>query len=186
MNYLVRPCVGDCCSREPAGAGRLREVANTPELQIEQASPADFDSLYGLYQQVVADGGALPKAKDGIASKEAFEIGWMRDRHVYVARDRDAVVGTYFIRANFPAFAAHIAQGGYIVVPSARRRGIGRHLLEHSLEEAARLGFTAMMFNLVFEDNPSRRLYESVGFQAVGRIPHARGEEAAIIYWRAL
>jgi GNAT superfamily N-acetyltransferase len=33
------------------------------------------------------------------------------------------------------------------------RRGIGRALGEHSLEQARRLGFTAMQFNLVVATN---------------------------------
>jgi hypothetical protein len=59
-------------------------------------------------------------------------------------------------------------------------------LVRHSLAEAHRLGFDAMMFNLVMESNPSRQLYESVGFKQVGRVPNAIGHQDAIIYWRAL
>lgn len=36
------------------------------------------------------------------------------------------------------------------------------------------------------EDNPSRRLYESVGFQVIGAIPSVHGDEGALIYWRDL
>ena len=43
-----------------------------------------------------------------------------------------------------------------------------------------------MMFNLVFESNPSRVLYESAGFEVIGKIPKARGDEPALIYWREL
>jgi L-amino acid N-acyltransferase YncA len=43
-----------------------------------------------------------------------------------------------------------------------------------------------MMFNLVMESNPSRKLYEQVGFVTVGRVPQAIGAEDAHIYWRAL
>lgn len=43
-----------------------------------------------------------------------------------------------------------------------------------------------MQFNLVFASNPARRLYERLGFQAVGRVPEAVGGEDAIIYWRSL
>ena len=43
-----------------------------------------------------------------------------------------------------------------------------------------------MMFNLVMESNPSRRLYERLGFEAVGRVPEAVGGEDAIVYWRRL
>ena len=63
---------------------------------------------------------------------------------------------------------------------------MGTALVEHSLAEARRLGFDAMMFNLVFESNPSRRLYERLGFEVVGRVPEAVGGEDAIVYWRRL
>ena len=43
-----------------------------------------------------------------------------------------------------------------------------------------------MMFNLVLEDNPSRALYESVGFVVIGRIPDAKNGQDGMIYWRSL
>ena len=42
------------------------------------------------------------------------------------------------------------------------------------LELAASRGYRAVMFNLVFETNiPSLNLWQSLGFQTIGRIPHA-------------
>ena len=58
--------------------------------------------------------------------------------------------------------------------------------MEHSLREARRLGFDAMMFNLVFESNPARAMYDQLGFDEVGRIPDAVEGEDAVIYWRSL
>jgi ribosomal protein S18 acetylase RimI-like enzyme len=43
-----------------------------------------------------------------------------------------------------------------------------------------------MQFNLVFASNPARRLYERLGFEAVGRVPEAIDGEDAIVYWRRL
>jgi ribosomal protein S18 acetylase RimI-like enzyme len=71
-----------------------------------------------------------------------------------------------------------------MVVPSFRRRGVGRALVEHSLSEARRLGFDAMMFNLVQEGNASWRIYEHLGFEVVGRVPEAVAGEDALVYWR--
>jgi ribosomal protein S18 acetylase RimI-like enzyme len=59
-------------------------------------------------------------------------------------------------------------------------------LVEHSLREARRLGFDAMMFNLVFESNPARAMYHQLGFEELGRIPGAVEGENAVIYWRSL
>jgi ribosomal protein S18 acetylase RimI-like enzyme len=71
-----------------------------------------------------------------------------------------------------------------MVHPDFRRQGIGRALVEHSIAEARRRGFDALMFNLVFESNPARRLYEALGFVAVGRVPEAVAGEDAVVYWR--
>ena len=67
-----------------------------------------------------------------------------------------------------------------------RGTGVGRALVEHSMLEARRLGFDAMQFNLVFESNPVRAMYERLGFIEIGRIPKAVDGEDAVIYWRSL
>ena len=158
----------------------LRQVP----VEVRPADAADVDVLFEVFRDVVASGGAEPRG--GRATREVFVEGWVRERQVYAARQNGVTVGGYFLRSNFPAFAAHIAQGGYLVARTARGRGIGSYLLAHSLQEAARTGYTAMMFNLVQEHNPSRRLYERVGFQVIGRIPRVHGDEEGIIYWRDL
>jgi hypothetical protein len=58
--------------------------------------------------------------------------------------------------------------------------------VEHSLVEARRLGFDAMQFNLVFESNPARQMYERMGFTQIGRVPAAVNGQDALIYWRSL
>ena len=55
-----------------------------------------------------------------------------------------------------------------------RGHGIGRFMGETMLLIAASLAYQAVMFNLVFETNiPSIRLWQSLGFQTIGRIPAA-------------
>jgi GNAT superfamily N-acetyltransferase len=154
------------------------------KVRIVSAGADDIDALFGIYAEVAAEGGAEPQ--QGKPLHDTFIEGWVRDRAVYAAHVDGVMAGGYFLRPNFPAFAAHIAQGGYLVSRSMRRRGIGRRLVEHSLQEAARVGYTAMMFNLVMATNPSRLLYESVGFEVIGSIPDIHGNEGAFIYWRRL
>ena len=153
-------------------------------VDVRLAGPDDVDALFAVFCDVVASGGARPRG--GRATREVFVEGWLRERQVYAARQDGVTVGGYFLRSNFPAFAGHIAQGGYLVARTARGQGIGSYLLAHSLRQAARSGYTAMMFNLVQEQNPSRRLYERAGFQIIGRIPRAHGDEDGLIYWRDL
>jgi GNAT superfamily N-acetyltransferase len=105
---------------------------------------------------------------------------------VQVGRVGARVAGSYFLRPAFAGAAAHIANAGYLVAEDLRGRGFGRALAEHSLDEARRRGFDAMLFTLVLERNPSRRLWSSLGFAEVGRIPDAVDGEAAYVYWRSL
>ncbi|MDP2286976.1 MAG: GNAT family N-acetyltransferase [Actinomycetota bacterium] len=156
---------------------------STSPVELRPLQNEDLDALFDMYAAVVDDGGAMPA--NG-ATMDVFLEGWIRNRAVFVAWQDEKIVGSYFVRSNFPAFAAHIAQGGYTVSSTARRQGIARLMVQDSLQQAARLGYTAMMFNLVLEHNPSRTLYESLGFEVIGRIPHAKQDEDAMIYWRSL
>jgi ribosomal protein S18 acetylase RimI-like enzyme len=96
------------------------------------------------------------------------------------------LAGSYTLGPNYPGIAANIANAGYMVAPAHRRQGIGTALVEHSLREARRRGFEAMMFNLVRESNPARLIYERAGFDVTGRVPGAFHGEDALIYWRNL
>jgi GNAT superfamily N-acetyltransferase len=105
---------------------------------------------------------------------------------VIVAELDGAVVGAYLLKPNHPGRAAHIANAGFAVAREARGRGIGRALVEDSIERGKAAGFDAIQFNLVFESNPARQLYEKLGWKEIGRLPDAVEGEAAMIYWRSL
>ena len=156
------------------------------ELAVTEAGAGDEDELYRAFARVVAAGEGYPQAP-GPLSLADFEDYWLdRKSLVAVARLGGDLAGSYYLKPNFPGRAAHIANAGYFVVPGLRGQGIGEALVRHSFEEARQLGFDALQFNLVFESNPARRLYERLGFQAVGRIPEAVDGEDAIVYWRRL
>jgi ribosomal protein S18 acetylase RimI-like enzyme len=157
-------------------------------LDVAPASPEDEDELFAAFSAVVEAGEGYPQSPP--VSRDEFREYWLDHKSlVAVARAADAprtLVGSYYLKANFPGRAAHIANAGYVVVPTFRGRGAGRALVEHSMEEGRRLGFDALQFNLVFESNPARRMYERLGFEVVGRIPAAVDGENAIVYWRSL
>ena len=156
------------------------------ELDVSEAVPGDYAELFEAFAAVVAAGEGYPQPP-GPLSVEDFDDYWLDHKSlVVVARHRGRLAGSYYLKPNFPGRAAHIANAGYFVVPDLRGQKIGEALVHHSFVEARRLGFDAMQFNLVFESNPARRLYERLGFQVVGRIPEAVDGEDAIVYWRPL
>jgi ribosomal protein S18 acetylase RimI-like enzyme len=103
-----------------------------------------------------------------------------------------AVLGTYFLRRNQAGGGSHMANCGYMVAPEARGRGIARRMAEHSLKEARRQGFRAMQFNFVVATNSAAiRLWHSLGFERVGRLPESFNSPAvgltdALVMFRRL
>jgi ribosomal protein S18 acetylase RimI-like enzyme len=153
------------------------------ELSIELAAPSDHGELFELYATVVEEGGAFPRRPP--ADEAMFREAWIDGKHaVHVARVGESLAGSYYLAPNFQGEAGHIANAGYMVHPEFRRRGIGRQLVEHSIAAAPALGFDALMFNLVFESNSARGLYDRLGFEVVGRIPEAVAGQDALVYWR--
>jgi ribosomal protein S18 acetylase RimI-like enzyme len=155
-------------------------------LDVAEAGPADHAELYEAFAAVVAAGEGYPQAPGPLPVAE-FDDYWLDHKSlVAVARAGGRLAGSYYLKPNFAGRAAHIANAGYFVVPALRGQGAGEALVRHSFDEARRLGFDALQFNLVFESNPARRLYERLGFEVVGRVPEAVDGEAAIVYWRRL
>jgi GNAT superfamily N-acetyltransferase len=157
----------------------------TESAELRRATPGDHDELFAAYTEIVDSGDGFPHSPP--LSRREFDDYWVDHASgVWVLRAHGELVGAYYLKPNFVGRAAHISNAGYFVLASHRGQGLGRRLVEHSLDEARRLGFDAMQFNLVFESNPARHLYRELGFLEVGRIPGAVDGEDAVIYWRSL
>lgn len=166
-------------------AERVARVAEGLELSLGDLRADERDALFALFAGVVERKEGFPEAPPLTA--EAFDRAWGPQlTAVVAARVHGAVVGAYALKPNFPGRAGHIGNAGYVVDAGWRQRGIGRALVEDSIAEAARLGFDALQFNLVFASNPARRLYEALGFEQTGRVPAAVEGEDAFVYWRAV
>ncbi|WP_420428141.1 GNAT family N-acetyltransferase [Algiphilus sp.] len=142
-------------------------------LCIRAYRATDWDALWPLLQAEFATGESHPQAPD--ISEAAAHQSWIEaPEATFVAECDGALVGTYLIKPNQPGLGAHVCNCGYIVAQSARHQGVGRALCLHSLETARRRGYRAMQYNLVVATNTSAlRLWHSMGFQTVGRLPEA-------------
>jgi ribosomal protein S18 acetylase RimI-like enzyme len=100
---------------------------------------------------------------------------WSAPGHeVFVAEENREILGTYYLRANQKGGGAHVANCGYMTAPWASGRGIARAMCAHSLDVAKTRGFRAMQFNFVVSSNERAvRLWQSCGFEIVGRLPEA-------------
>lgn len=110
----------------------------------------------------------------GITRDRALELWLEVPRACYVAAIKGRVVGTYYIKTNHPGGGAHVCNCGYMVAPDARGQGVARAMCAHSQDEAVKLGYLAMQYNLVVETNTEAiALWEKMGFETVGRLPGA-------------
>lgn len=154
-------------------------------VDIRIATADDYDEVFVAFSRIVAAGEGFPQQPP--LTRPDFDDYWVaHSAAVSVAHFGGYLVGAYYLKPNFVGRAAHIANAGYFVLAPYRSTGVGRTMVEHSLRQARRLGFDAMQFNLVFESNPARGMYEKLGFEEVGRIPDAVEGEDALIYWRSL
>jgi GNAT superfamily N-acetyltransferase len=168
----------------PAEQRELRTSLDEP-LVLGPISDAEISDLFSAFSHVVATGEGYPHRPP--LTRHDFDATWVDPVSVViVARLEQRFAGAYYLRPNFVGKAAHIANAGYLVAPGVRRRGIGRALLEDSIWRAPLVGFDAIQFNLVFDSNPARALYEELGWRQVGRIPEAVDGEDAIVYWRSV
>lgn len=142
-------------------------------LQIRKATQGDHDSIWEIIRQVIAPGDTYVFAPD--SSKEKMLSFWCNDdRHTYVAAMNNEILGTFFIKDNQPDLGSHIANAGYMVSPGSAGKGIGYAMGEFSLEEARRLGYAAMQFNIVMKSNDRAvKLWKKLGFDVIGEIPDA-------------
>jgi ribosomal protein S18 acetylase RimI-like enzyme len=156
-------------------------------IEIRKATAADADAIWSIIKEVIATGDTYVFAAD--SSREKMLEYWCGpDKHVYVALLDGEVAGTFVIKDNQPDLGSHIANAGFMTSPRASGKGIGRKMGEFSLEEARRLGYRAMQFNIVIKSNTRAvALWKKLGFEIIGEIPEAlnkRGEfvNAYIMY----
>jgi len=55
----------------------------------------------------------------------------------YVACEGEAILGTYFIKANQPGLGSHVCNAGYVTSPRARGKGVASAMCLHSQDESA-------------------------------------------------
>jgi ribosomal protein S18 acetylase RimI-like enzyme len=142
-------------------------------ISVRAATLSDAEVVWPILEPVIRAGETytLPREK----TREAALAWWFSPAHeVFLAEESSAAVGTYFLRANQQGGGAHVANCGYITAPAASGRGVARAMCAHSLDRARARGFRAMQFNFVVSINERAvRLWQSFGFEIVGRLPGA-------------
>jgi ribosomal protein S18 acetylase RimI-like enzyme len=140
---------------------------------IRSAGSEDRDAIWSIIEPIIRAGDVYTLPRE-MACEDALGYWFSASHEVFVAREGDAVVGTYYLRANQRGGGSHVANCGYATAPAATGRGVARAMCAHSLEHARKRGFKAMQFNFVVSTNERAvKLWQSFGFEIVGRLPKA-------------
>jgi ribosomal protein S18 acetylase RimI-like enzyme len=144
-------------------------------VSIRRAEERDRDAIWSILEPTIRAGETYTLPRD-LARPQALDYWFAPSHEVFVADgagDGD-VLGTYFLRANQQGGGDHVANCGYMTAHHAAGRGVARRMCAHSLERAGERGFRAMQFNFVVSTNHRAiRIWESFGFDTVGRLPGA-------------
>lgn len=142
-------------------------------MKIREATRADFDAIWPIFQAIVSRGDTYGFDPD--MPRATAEAVWLdAPRKTFVAEEAGEVLGTYYIKTNTGGPGDHVCNCGYMVSDAARGRGIASAMCDHSQQVARELGYQAMQFNLVASTNAGAvRLWERLGFDTVGRLPRA-------------
>ena len=142
-------------------------------MEIRELLPDGFDAVWPVFRAVIESGDTYPY-DPAMTLDEARDIWTTPPARTFGAWEDREVVGCYMLKPNQPGLGSHVANCGYMVAPSARGRGIGGALCEHSLATAREGGFLAMQFNAVVASNVAAvSLWQKHGFEVVGRVPKA-------------
>jgi ribosomal protein S18 acetylase RimI-like enzyme len=142
-------------------------------MHIRTASLSDADAIWAILEPTIRAGETYALPVD-MSREDALAYWLSREHGVFVAEESESVLGTYFLRANQRGGGSHVCNCGYVTSPHATGRGIARAMCAHSLDRARERGFLAMQFNFVISSNERAiRLWESFGFNTVGRLPQA-------------
>ncbi|MEP6788706.1 MAG: GNAT family N-acetyltransferase [Acidobacteriota bacterium] len=141
--------------------------------EIRKAEVNDKPAVWQIIKAVIAGGDTYVYPPD--STEDEMTAYWFSpERHTYVADLDGEVVGTFWLKPNQPGLGSHVANAAYMVSPQASGKGIGRQMAEFSLDEARKLGFSAMQFNFVVKSNTvAVKLWQSIGFEIIGEIPDA-------------
>ena len=142
-------------------------------IRVRPATENDFPSIWTMFQEIIKAGDTYVN-DETFTDQEAHQMWLGSAVQTFVACIEERVVGAYKLVPNTPGRGAHVANGSYIVDAHYRGIGVGRVLVEHSLQEAKNAGYKAIQFNFVVSTNQGAiKLYEQFGFQILATLPKA-------------
>lgn len=150
------------------------DTAIKQDYRWRQLTVADYALVEPILRANLAEEAYFTLAAD--ATDEEVKAYWFGgiDNEFWALERHGEILGGFYQRRNHYGLGGHIANGGYVVSPSAKGGGIGRILGERSIERGKERGFRGIQFNFVVSTNTvAVNLWKSLGFVIVGTLPKA-------------
>lgn len=142
-------------------------------IEIRRAIATDSEQIWEILEAINKRGDAFAYETD-MPKHELLAYWFDSDKYCYVALHNSKIVGTFWLRDNQIGRGSHIANAAYAVSAASAGQGVGKQMGLFSLQEARKLGYHALQFNLVVKTNEKAvKLWQSIGFQIIGEIPEA-------------
>ena len=142
-------------------------------MNIRPAHMNDERSIWRIIGPTIRAGETYALDRD-MTEADALAYWLGDDRETFVAEEGGEIIGTYYIRSNQAGGGKHICNCGYMTSATATGRGVACAMCQHSINSAQQRGYRGIQFNFVVSTNTRAvALWESFGFEIVGRLPQA-------------
>lgn len=144
------------------------------QLTYRNAQPSDLETIVAIYNTTIAS--RMVTADTSPITVESRKI-WFHEhnaenRPLWMVEELDTIVGWVSFQSFYgrPAYDATVEVSIYLD-PSQRRRGLGKQILNHCLENAPKLGIKTILGFIFAHNAPSLRLFENCGFKEWAMLP---------------
>jgi len=138
----------------------------TPGFEIGPLEPADWDAARAIYLEGIATGNAT--FEKAAPDWEKWDREHLRACRV-AARSADGLLGwAALVPVSGRCVYAGVAEASIYVAERARRRGVGRALIEALIAASEREGIWTLQAGVFPENTASLGLCQAAGFRVVG------------------
>ena len=133
---------------------------------LREMTDSDTESVLSILNEAILEGNSTSRYT--CPTKEEWEESLIRTCR-YVYEENGEVLGFVVLHpfSKRPCYSG-VAEISIYIAAKARRKGIGKLLLQKVVEESPKHGFWSLTSNIYETNTASRRLHEILGFRKVG------------------
>lgn len=143
-------------------------------IELRNAVEADLSSIVAIYNETIPGRGVTADLESVSVDSR---VAWFRAhnperRPLWIAEDDGGMLGWLSFSDFYgrPAYEATVEISIYLA-ENARRKGLGRMLLERAISHAPSLAIHTLLGFIFGHNEASLRLFEAHGFTRWGRLP---------------